>query len=388
MDVFKTPIEASKVLVVEDSDTTARYYKRLLAARGFHDVKVLQDSREAIETFLSYQPDLVILDLHMPNVDGFEILGGIGQLVAPGSFHPILVVSGDLEPSARVRCLSAGAKDFISKPFRPDEFMLRVQNLLETRLLHQHLHDRKQALETRMVQENAKLQETQMEILHRLAVAAECRDDETGRHSMRVGMSAARIGMTLGLPDEEVDFLEQAAPLHDVGKVGIPDSILLSPNKLTDEQFETMKTHTTIGGLILSREPYPLLGCAREIALTHHEKFDGSGYPSGLAGQAIPISGRIVAVADVFDSLCHKRSYKPAFSVPEAIDIMTMGRGSHFDPEVFDAFMHLVTTGAMADLVDDGKEGALPFGGAVAAGAWTDVGAAGTLTSVVSARAL
>jgi HD-GYP domain-containing protein (c-di-GMP phosphodiesterase class II) len=207
----------------------------------------------------------------------------------------------------------------------------------------------------RLAHENARLQlqESQLQVIHRLARAAEYRDDQTGRHTRRVGDLSADIGTALGMPAEQLDLLREAAPLHDVGKIGVPDSILLKPSRLTDDEFERMKTHTTLGARMLAGgRGLPLLDMAEEIAVTHHERWDGSGYPAGLAGPAIPLVGRIVAVADVFDALTHSRPYKDAWSVPDTVAEITAQAGHQFDPAVVEAFLRCLpelTSGDDAD---------------------------------------
>jgi putative two-component system response regulator len=347
----------SRILVIEDCEKNMRLFQRLLVGSGFDHVVGIRDSRQALDTFLGFEPDLVLLDLHMPHVDGFQVMELLQAQVPEDVFLPILVITGDMEPAVRVRCLSAGAKDFVSKPFRADELLARIGNLLETRQLHRFLKRRNETLEIQVRQESSKLRETQLEILQRLAVAAEYRDECTGRHAERVGILAESIGREVGLGEEELDFLRKAAPLHDVGKIGIPDSILLKPGKLSEEDFETIKTHTTIGGLILSRDSFPLLGYARTIALTHHERWDGTGYPEGLAGEDIPLCGRIVAVADVFDSVVHERSYKPAIPVDRALEIMLAQRSLHFDAALLDPFVELVRSGRVSDVLAESEAG-------------------------------
>jgi HD-GYP domain-containing protein (c-di-GMP phosphodiesterase class II) len=205
----------------------------------------------------------------------------------------------------------------------------------------------------RLTEENAKLQvlDAQLQVIQRLARAAEYRDDDTGEHTRRVGDLSAHIGAALGLPDEEIGLLREAAPLHDVGKVGIPDGILLKPGRLTKDEFDRMKAHATLGAGMLAGREFPLLAMAEEIALTHHERWDGSGYPEGLSGAAIPLVGRIVAVADVFDALTHRRPYKEAWTVGAAVAEITAQSGRQFDPEVVSAFM-LVLPDYLASAVD------------------------------------
>jgi putative nucleotidyltransferase with HDIG domain len=206
----------------------------------------------------------------------------------------------------------------------------------------------RESLEQSVAQRTEELERTQSEVLERLAQAAELRDDDTGEHTRRVGTTAAAIAHELGLGEDEVELIRRAAPLHDVGKIGVPDELLLKPGRLSDEEFEKMREHTTLGAQILSSPAFPLMRAAEEIAISHHERWDGRGYPNGLAQQDIPLPGRIVAVADVFDALTNSRPYKPAWSVEEAIAEIARGSGSQFDREVVEAFLRLVARGVIA----------------------------------------
>jgi putative two-component system response regulator len=351
----------SRILIVEDKEANIRFLERLLKKAGYEHVASTSDSRKALAVFQEFRPDLVLLDLHMPYMDGFQVMEALQPEIPERAFLPILVITADREPEVRIRCLSAGAKDFVAKPFRAEEVLLRIRNLLETRHLHRFLEYRNESLELKVEEESLKLQKTQLEVLRRLAVAAEYRDDVTGRHAERVGILSGLIARAIGFPPGEVDFIRQAAPLHDVGKIGIPDAILLKPGKLTEAEFEVMRSHTTIGGLILSKGSFPLLDKAREVALSHHEWWEGSGYPHGLEGAAIPLSGRVVAVADVFDSMTHERPYKRAFSVDETVEVMLSERDRHFDGEILDPFVSLVLDGRVESALRDEISTADPF---------------------------
>ncbi len=276
----------------------------------------------------------------MPHMNGLEVMDQLNQIME-ASYMPIVMLTGDLTPEARREALSHGAKDFINKPFNPDEILLRIRTLLETRFLYLQIQSQNQMLEAKVRDRTRELEAAQIEIIERLAKAAEFRDDTTGQHTERVGEMAARLGRELGLSDAQVSLIRRAAPLHDVGKIGIPDSILLKLGKLTAAEFELVKTHTAIGARILSGSRFALLRLAEEIAFSHHERWDGSGY-AGLAGEQIPLAGRIVAVADVFDALTQKRPYKPAWPLEEAIAEIERQRGMQFDPNVVEAFLRVV----------------------------------------------
>ncbi len=357
-DIWDQDLEQSRILIVDDEPHNVRLLERLLNRVGYHQITTTTDPRSVPQLFAELEPDLVLLDLHMPHMDGFEVMGQIVPSLPRGTYLPILVLTGDLDPERRERALSAGAKDFITKPFEATEVLLRIKNLLETRQLHQQMRRQNETLEVKVRERTQELAQAQVEILHRLAIAAEYRDDITGQHAERVGMVAALLAQELGLPDEEVKLIRRAAPLHDVGKIGIPDAILMKPGRLTKAEFAIMKTHTVIGGRILSGSRYPLLELARTIALTHHERWDGNGY-AGVPGEQIPLVGRIVAVADVFDSLTHERPYKRAFTLAEAVEEILRERGQHFDPDVVDAFGRLLVAGELRSLGVAGVPAAL-----------------------------
>ena len=249
----------------------------------------------------------------MPDPDGYAVLEQMKAVVPPGEYLPVLVLTADINREAKERALALGAKDFLAKPLNSTEVILRIRNLLETRLLQLELAAHARTLEQRVRDRTAELESARLEILERLAVASDFRDDATGKHARRVGEMAAQLAAELGVPGDMVELYRWAAPLHDVGKLGVPDSVLLKPGKLTPEEFNLMKRHTEVGASILSGSSAPVLQLAEQIALTHHERWDGSGY-MGLKGEEIPLCGRIVAVADVFDALTHERPYKHAWN--------------------------------------------------------------------------
>jgi putative two-component system response regulator len=300
------------------------------------------DSREALSLFHEHRPDLVLLDLSMPHMDGFDVLDAIGAQVPEHEYLPVLILSGNTDPATESRALRAGAKDFVGKPFRPSEVLLRIHNLLETRALHVELRQHNDHLEEKVHERTSELEDARLEVMRRLATAAEYRDDVTGDHASRVGRLSAAIGQRLGLAATEVSLLMIAAPLHDVGKIGIPDRILLKPGPLTDDEWVVMKSHTTIGSNILGERPHETLRLAEEICRTHHERWDGTGYPTGLAGEEIPLCGRIVAVADSFDTITHERPYKDAAPVDVAVAEIRRGSGTLYDPAVVQAFLQVL----------------------------------------------
>ena len=325
---------SARLLVVDDEERNVRLLLRVLERGGYSNIKCLNDSRDVASCVADFRPDAILLDLRMPYKDGFDVMRELSALVPPSSFLPIIVLTADVTIEAKQKALEAGASDFVTKPFDAHEVLLRVRNLLRTRFLNQNLEE-KVSSRTRA------LEEAQIEILQRLAQAAEFRDDDTGQHTQRVAQIAAALAENLGFSSDEAHLIRQAAPLHDVGKIGIPDSILLKPGKLTDEEFAAMKHHTIIGANLLSEGHSPVMLLAERIALSHHERWDGNGYPQGLKGEEIAIEGRILAVVDVFDALTHERPYKKAWAVEDALAEITRCEGAQFDPEIVQAFLQL-----------------------------------------------
>jgi putative two-component system response regulator len=328
----------ARVLIVDDEEANVRMLARMLEQAGYEHVTAAQDPREVRALYIRQRPDLILLDLHMPHLDGYEVMEQLSQVVE-ASYLPILVITADLDPDARQKALAMGAKDFVSKPFDPLELQLRIRTLLETRFLYLRIQSQNHLLEAKVQERTRALEYAQIEILERLATAAEFRDDNTGQHTRRVGQTSALIAQHLGWPEAQVSLIRRAAPLHDVGKIGIPDHILMKQGRLTEEEFAVIRTHTTIGARILSGSRFPLLQMAEQIALSHHERWDGEGYTPGLKHEAIPLVGRIVAVADVFDALTQQRPYKNAWPLGEAFAEVDRQRGRQFDPAVAEAFL-------------------------------------------------
>jgi putative two-component system response regulator len=335
-------LTTSRILIIDDQPSNVALLEGILEEEDFTSRRSICDPREALPAYIEYLPDLILLDLQMPYLDGFEVMKQLRACRVPNDFLPILVLTADVTPEAKRRALAEGALDFLTKPFDAMEVLLRIKNLLRTRSLHLQLQTQNQVLDQKVHERTAELEATQVEILERLALAAEYRDDDTGEHTKRVGETAAQIAQTLGWPSEEVELIRRAAPLHDVGKIAISDSILLKPGKLTPEEFGRMKTHTILGAKMLSGGRFALLQLAEQIALTHHERWDGTGY-MGLCGEAIPIAGRIVSVADVFDALVSERPYKKAWTQQEALVEIQRQSGRQFDPRVVDAFLRAVS---------------------------------------------
>jgi len=332
--------EDARIMVVDDEPANIDVLRRLLERHGFTRVESTTDPRDAETLYARLRPDLILLDLHMPHMDGLAVMDRLMQL-AEASYLPILMLTGDMAPEARREALSRGAKDFVNKPFHGDEVLLRIRTLLETRFLYLQIQTQNTLLEAKVRERTRELESTQFEIIERLARAAEFRDDQTGRHTERVGQMAMQIAREIGLPDKTVALIRRAAPLHDIGKIAVPDAVLLKLGKLTEEEFARVRLHTRIGAQLLAGGSFELLRMAEEIAFSHHEHWDGGGY-EGLAGHSIPLTGRIVAVADVFDALVHKRPYKPAWPKADAVAEIVRQRGRQFDPQLADAFLRIL----------------------------------------------
>lgn len=340
---------SARILVIDDDLANLNVLMRTLQRAGFRNLHGVIESKRILTALVDFQPDVVLLDLHMPGTDGIEVLLDIKAVLGRRTYLPVLVLTGDGSSEVRDAALAAGARDFLTKPYDAGEVILRVRNLIETRLLHVELQRQNAALSERFESRTEELEAAKLEILERLARAADFRDESSFGHTTRVGELAARIAAQMGLTTAEIDQIRVAARLHDIGKIGVSDSILMKPGRLAPAEFLAQEKHTVIGANILSGSRFPILRLAEDIALTHHECWDGSGYPRGLREDEIPLCGRIVAVADVFDALTHTRVYKAAWRISDAVDEIRHQRGKKFDPAVVDAFLAIAS-----DYVDTG----------------------------------
>lgn len=343
-------LQNARILIVEDDPGVTHLLTHILRAGGYTQVLATSDARIVGALYTEYRPDLILLDLHLPHRSGQEVLEELEETTRGNTFLPILVLTGDSTREARQRALSSGAKDFLGKPFDPLEVLLRIENLLEMRFLYCRLQERNETLTLTVQTRTEELRAAQEEILERLTQAVECHDDSTGQHTRRVGESSARIASALGLPAHEVEVIRRAAPLHDVGKVAIPDVILRKSGPLTPAEFEVMKTHTTIGARMLAGGSSELLRMAQQIALSHHERWNGSGYPQGLREEEIPLAARIVALADFCDALAYDRPYRKAWPRERVEEEINRQAGQHFDPAVVAAYFRAEGSMALAHL--------------------------------------
>jgi putative two-component system response regulator len=325
-------LKQAKILSVDDEKANLRFLEIILRQAGYTNFHGTTDAREVLPLFTRIQPDILLLDLHMPYLNGINILQQLREEMA-NSPIPVLVLTADSEAATKYKAFREGATDFLIKPLDEMEVLLRIDNLLRV-----HFHS--VLLEEKVRERTLELEKSQLDTLQRLAWAAEYRDDETGLHAERVGVTSACIADAMGFPARYVDMILRAAPLHDIGKIGIADCILRKPGKLTAEEFAVMQQHTVIGARILSGSSSPILQLAEEIAHFHHERWDGRGY-CGLQGTEIPVSGRIVTVADQFDALTHDRPYKEAWSVEEAVLEINAQSDCQFDARVVVAFLTL-----------------------------------------------
>jgi len=340
---------AKRILVIDDEEMNRKLlslyldklgYEAVLAANGGEGLKLLDGAI-----------DLVLLDVLMPDMDGFSVCRAI-RAESLARDVPIIMVTALKSKEDRLQAVEAGANDFIAKPIDVTELRIRMRSLLRMKETQDEVKRYQAALEEmvavrtdalRLAVENLKesqktIRSSHLETILRLSAAAEFKDEDTADHLGRMSRYSAVLAQKYGLHEGEVELVLQASPMHDIGKIGIPDSILLKPGKLTPSEWELMKKHTLFGAKILKDSTFELLRAGEIIAISHHERFDGSGYPAGLSGEDIPLFGRICAVADVFDALTSKRPYKEAFSNEKSLEIMGAGRGSHFDPRILDLF--------------------------------------------------
>lgn len=341
-------IKLSKFLIIDDQEYNVTLLERMLARAGYKYVYSTMDPFQVPHMLLEINPDIVLLDMHMPGMDGLQILKIIREQTGAENYLPVLMLSADVTSEMKQQGLQAGVNDFVTKPFDRSEVILRIQNLLKTRQLHIQIQQHKMTLEERIRERTEELQKAQLEILQLLGRAAEYRDDMTGQHTLRVGRLSGLIASYLGFSEQYVDMIGLAAPLHDIGKIGIPDNLLLKPGQFEPSEYERMKTHTLIGADILDGSSFAVLKMAGVIARWHHEKWNGTGYPDGLKGEEIPIEARIVAIADFYDALTHERPYKNAWTPQETITEIKKQSGSHFDPRIVDAFVQLHSEGIIS----------------------------------------
>jgi len=334
----------SRIMVVDDQPQNIQLLEAYLSPEGY-DVITAVSGPTALARMATENVDLVLLDVMMPVMNGFEVLAKIRQDAVFGK-TPVILVTALRDTEYRVRGIEAGCDDFISKPVDRLELMARVRSLIKVKAYNDLMLHYREDLESEVAlrtEDLRKAYETikaaSLDTIYRLSMAAEYKDKETGAHIKRMSAYSAAIAKQIGLDAKATETILYAAPMHDLGKIGIPDSILMKPGKLDAEEWVSMKQHTVIGAKILHGSDAEFIKLGEIIALSHHEKWDGSGYPQGLKGDMIPLAGRITAVADVFDALTSRRPYKEPFSAEAAVGIILQGRATHFDPQIVDAFI-------------------------------------------------
>ena len=356
----------AKILIVDDELHIRTLLRRLLVREG-HECVVAGAAEEAWRKLGGEDFDLVLSDVNMPDTSGLELAPRIAHRFP---FTPVVMVTGVDDPKVARQAMESGAYGYIIKPFEPNEITIGVMNALRRRDLEIENRQHRERLEELVAARTEELRRTfdalrranvdlkaaQEETIRRLSIASEYRDEETGAHIQRMSRYCELLAGKAGVEEGRVELMRMASPLHDVGKIGIPDAILCKPGRHTPGEFARMKTHAEIGYRILYGTGYPILETAAVIAHTHHEKWNGQGYPNGLRGEDIPLEGRLTAIADVFDALMTKRVYKPAFSLDKSLGIMREGHGSHFDPRLLDIFLdHMDEVLAIRDAYPDSE---------------------------------
>ncbi|MHB1941911.1 MAG: response regulator [Acidiferrobacteraceae bacterium] len=338
--ISPSDILRSKLLIVDDLEANVRLLDRVLRSAGYVSIESTSNPSEVFSLYRTNHYDLILLDLQMPVMDGFQVMESLKK-IEQESYAPVLVMTA--QGDHKLRALKAGATDFIAKPWDLAEVLARVHNLLEVRLLHKELHHYNDVLEQRVSERTAALQESNLETIFTMTRAAEYKDEDTGAHVQRISYYSRELARLLGMDAGFVDKIFVASPMHDIGKIGIPDHILLKPGGFLPDEWEVMKGHTVMGAKILGKSRSPYLQMGAEIALNHHERWDGGGYPNGKRGEVTPLAARIMNICDIYDALRSKRSYKPSLDHLKAMEIITHGddrtRPKHFDPAVLSVFV-------------------------------------------------
>jgi len=333
-------IKEAKILIVDDQPANVTLIEKMLDIDGYINVISTTDPTQVEAIYMEQNSDLVLLDLNMPVMDGYQVLARIRE-VDP-DYPPIIVLTAQSDRESRIKALDLGARDFLAKPFDRVELMTRIRNMLEVKIMTKAMKNQNIILDGMVKERTQELNDTRLEVIRRLGRAAEYRDDMTGFHIIRMSRYSQSLAVAAGMSEAEAEVVLNASPMHDIGKIGIPDRVLLKPGKLDAEEWKIMQTHVDIGVEILSGSDSVLMNMAAEIAQNHHEKWDGSGYPRALTAEEIPLTGRVVAVADVFDALTTERPYKDAWPIEKAVEFLKEQSGKHFDPKLVELFIGIL----------------------------------------------
>jgi putative two-component system response regulator len=329
----------AKILIVDDQQVNIQLIKQILMNAGYSSIYSTLDPFQVCSLHKQNSFDLIMLDLQMPGMDGFQVMQALKE-IEPDGYLPVLVITA--QPGHKLRALNAGAKDFVSKPFELAEILARVHNMLEVRLLQKSLRNYNETLQVQVRETTADLKESYLETILSMMRAVEYKDGDTGAHGQRISFYCREFARLLGMDEGFIERITFASPMHDIGKIGIPDHILQKPGVLTEDEWKVMRGHTVMGSIILGNSKSPYLQMGAEIALNHHERWNGGGYPNGIQAEDIPLAARIMYMCDNYDSLRSKRSYKPAFDHLKTVEILLHGDGriqpENFDPDIHGSF--------------------------------------------------
>ncbi|MCW9034887.1 MAG: response regulator [Rhodospirillales bacterium] len=341
MGYFADNALMSKIVIIDDNPTNVALLEDMLDEEGYENLVCFTDPREALSHCQNEEVDLILLDIRMPHLNGIQLMEQLADKIH-SEYLPIIVLTAQKDAETRENALRVGANDFLNKPFEQWEVLLRIHNTLVTRMLYSGQRNRAEELEALVQERTKEIRKTQLEIIRSLGRAGEFRDNETGAHVIRVSLSSQLLALKSGVSETQAELLMYASPMHDAGKIGIPDRILLKPGKLDEEEWEIMKTHAEKGAEIIGDHDSEVIRLARTLAIAHHERWDGTGYPKGTKGETIPIEARILSICDVFDALTSARPYKSPWSIESALNLIKEESGKAFDPTLVENFIGIV----------------------------------------------